>query len=73
MKLIRKILIFFARIILSSRYQIKITNPEILKNAKQSLILPNHVALVDPIILVSYLSKYTFLSPLASRKFYDKK
>jgi 1-acyl-sn-glycerol-3-phosphate acyltransferase len=44
-----------------------------LKYDGPSLIFPNHVALVDPMILTSFFSKYTNISPLASRKFYDKK
>lgn len=35
------------------------------------MILPNHVALVDPRLLLSFLGKYTSVSPVASEKYYN--
>jgi long-chain-fatty-acid--[acyl-carrier-protein] ligase len=35
------------------------------------LLLPNHVALVDPRILLSQLGKYKTISPVASEKYYN--
>ncbi len=67
-----KITTFLLRWILSSRYKIELKNPEILKYDGPSLIFPNHVALVDPIIIYSFLHPYVKLNPLASKKYYDK-
>jgi len=68
----KSLLIFLARLVLKTRYKVKLENPEILKYDGPSLIFPNHVALVDPMIVYSFLYPYVKLSPLASRKYYDK-
>lgn len=67
-----KILLFLARGILSLRYKVLLSNHEILKHDWPILLLPNHVALVDPRIIVSFLWKYLKVSPVASEKYYNK-
>ena len=42
-----------------------------MKHDGPLLILPNHVALIDPRIVLSQLGKYRNISPLASEKFYN--
>lgn len=66
-----KIILFFVRRILSLRYKVKITWADILKHDWPVLILPNHVALVDPRIIVSFLWRYLSVSPVASEKYYN--
>jgi hypothetical protein len=34
-------------------------------------LLPNHIALVDPRILISYLGQYIIASPVASENYYN--
>lgn len=57
--------------ILSLRYKITIKGAEQLKNSTPVLILPNHPALVDPIILLSHIYKYSNAIPVISSAFYD--
>lgn len=67
-----KIVLFLVRRILSLRYKIKITWEQHLNHDGPVLILPNHVALVDPRIIISFLWKYLNVSPVASEKYYNK-
>ena len=67
-----KLILFIFRFFLSLRYKIKITWSENLKHNWPILLLPNHVALVDPEILIVFLWKYLDISPLASEKYYNK-
>ncbi|MCK9225078.1 MAG: AMP-binding protein [Candidatus Muirbacterium halophilum] len=55
-----KFLLFIARILLSLRYKVKISGiDEVLnKGNKGILLLPNHPALMDPIILLCYIFPY---------------
>lgn len=66
-----KILAFKLRLLLRLRYKISIKGSEILQNNSPVLFLPNHQALVDPIILLSQIYRYTTASPVISEKFYD--
>jgi 1-acyl-sn-glycerol-3-phosphate acyltransferase len=65
-------LVSLFKLALISRYKIEIKNSEILKYDGPSLVLPNHVALIDPVIVYVFLFPYVSLLPLASRKYYDK-
>ncbi len=67
-----KIILFLVRLIHSLRYRVKISWEENLEHSWPLLILPNHVALVDPRILISFLGKYVSVSPVASEKYYNK-
>ncbi|MCP4522739.1 MAG: 1-acyl-sn-glycerol-3-phosphate acyltransferase, partial [Candidatus Gracilibacteria bacterium] len=67
-----KILLFIARRILSLRYSVSIQGTEKLSHEGPILLLSNHVALVDPRILISFLGKYIPVSPVASEKYYNK-
>ncbi|MCD5380335.1 1-acyl-sn-glycerol-3-phosphate acyltransferase [Candidatus Gracilibacteria bacterium] len=67
-----KIILFLVRRILSLRYSVDLKGVENLKHAGPVLILPNHVALVDPRIIISFLGKYLNVSPVASEKYYNK-
>ncbi len=66
-----KIIIFLYRFFLSRRYNVEIQNSELLKHDGPILLLPNHVALIDPQILMSFFNPYLSLSPVASEKFFN--
>jgi len=66
-----KLIILIYKFFLSRRYKIEIKNSEILKHNWPILLLPNHVALVDPQILMVFLNKYLKLSPVASELFFN--
>lgn len=58
--LLKSLLVFFGKLLLSLRYKIKIKGMENIyqKGNKKIIFLPNHIALNDPIILCGYLYKY---------------
>ncbi len=65
------IIVRFLLAVLSLRYKLHIKGLEHLEKDKAHLIMPSHVALVDPILLYCVLRKKVSLRPLATRKFYD--
>ena len=67
-----KIVLWIVRIILSLRYKVSVTWEEHLKHDGPVFILPNHVALIDPRVLLSTLSEYIKVSPVASELYYNK-
>lgn len=67
-----KIILLLVRKILSLRYRVTLKGVENLNHDGPVLILPNHVALVDPRIIISFLGKYLNVSPVASEKYYNK-
>ncbi|MCG8581631.1 MAG: AMP-binding protein [Bacteroidales bacterium] len=64
---------FFAllRFVLSSRYRVKVKGGEILKKKGAKLILPNHQAIIDPILLFAHLYKYNSAVPVMLSSYYD--
>lgn len=69
--LLSKILAFIIRWILRSRYSVSIKGADIVQKNGPVLFLPNHQALTDPIILMSYVYKFSSVSPVISEKYYD--
>lgn len=67
-----KIILIFTKFFLSFRYKVNLVWKENLLHNWPVLILPNHVALVDPQILIVFLWKYLKVSPLASEAYYKK-
>jgi len=67
-----KIILYIAKLILSLRYKVKIKWQGNLKHNWPVLLLPNHIALIDPQILIVFLGKYLNVSPVASEKYYNK-
>ena len=65
-----KIIILIYKFFLARRYKVEIKNTELLKHNWPILLLPNHVALIDPQILMTFLYSYLKLSPVASEKFF---
>ena len=61
----------FTRLLLSLRYNVSMKGTEVLKDTMPILILPNHQALIDPIILMSQIYRYSLAIPVISSTFYD--
>jgi 1-acyl-sn-glycerol-3-phosphate acyltransferase len=66
-----KIIAFKVRFLLRFRYKIRVKGLEVLQNNSPLFILPNHQALIDPVILVSHLYRYTTVTPVISEKYFD--
>jgi 1-acyl-sn-glycerol-3-phosphate acyltransferase len=66
-----KILAFKIRLLLRFRYKISIKGSEILLNNSPVLFLPNHQALIDPIILLSHIYRFSTATPVVSEKYFN--
>jgi 1-acyl-sn-glycerol-3-phosphate acyltransferase len=66
-----KILAFKVRMLLRFRYKISIKGSEILQNNSPVLFLPNHQALVDPIIILSHVYRFSTATPVVSEKYFN--
>ena len=60
----------FFRFFLKRRYKVIFVNEEIIKGSEAKIFLPNHPALIDPIILSSYIYKYHHIAPVITAKYY---
>ncbi len=69
--LLSKILAFKIRLMLRIRYRISIKGSEILQNSSPILFLPNHQGLIDPIILLSQIYRFSTATPVMSEKYFD--
>ena len=69
--LLSKILAFKVRILLRVRYRIRIKGSEIFEKNAPLFILPNHQALIDPVILLSQIYRFSQATPVISEKYYD--
>ena len=68
---IAKFLFAVLRMILRSRYQVSVKGEEVLRNGKATLILPNHQAIMDPILLFAWLYRYTSAVPVMLASYFD--
>lgn len=66
-----KILALKIRLLLRFRYKISIHGLEIIRKNSPILYLPNHQALIDPIILISHIYRFSTVAPVISEKYYD--
>lgn len=66
-----KVYFWKLRLFFSLRYRVSVKGTEALKRVAPILILPNHPALIDPILLTSYLFKYTTAVPVITSAYYD--
>jgi len=66
-----KLIAFKSRVLVRTRYRIVIKGSEVFQNNSPKLILPNHPALVDPIILLSQIYRFSTATPVISEKYYD--
>jgi len=69
--LFSKILAFNIRLLLRIRYTIKVKGFEILQKNSPILFLPNHQALIDPVILLSQIYRFSTATPVISEKYFD--
>ena len=69
--ILSKILAFKIRLLLRIRYRISIKGSEIIQNNSPVLFLPNHQALIDPIILLSQIYRFSTATPVISEKYFD--
>lgn len=66
-----KITAFITRRLLSLRYSVSITNIDLIKSDKTKLFLPNHKAIIDPLLIGSQLIKYKLVSTAVSDAYYN--
>ncbi|TRX70446.1 AMP-binding protein [Carboxylicivirga sp. M1479] len=66
-----KIIFAIVRFVLSARYRVTVKGTDLLKNNETKLFLPNHQALMDPILLFAHLHKYTTAVPVILSSYYD--
>jgi acyl carrier protein len=66
-----KILAFKIRLLLRVRYKIQIKGSEVLQNNSPVLFLPNHQALIDPIILFSQIYRFSSATAVIGEKYFD--
>ena len=64
-------LAFFVRSVLKLRYKVTFVGTDIIKKESTLLLLPNHQALVDPLILISNIYPYVMVSPAITSSYYD--
>jgi long-chain-fatty-acid--[acyl-carrier-protein] ligase len=69
--LLSKILAFKVRILLRVRYKIVVKGSEVFRKNSPLFILPNHQALIDPVILLSQIYRFSQATPVISEKYYD--
>ena len=68
---IPKLIAVVARFILRTRYKIKISGSELMETKQPILFLPNHQALIDPVIILGYIHKYSSVRPAITSKYFD--
>ncbi len=70
-KAIAKLIFLFGRIVLSIRYKVSLEGIRDIDKNKPILFLPNHQAVVDPMILVSFLYPHKNVVPMITSSYYD--
>jgi len=69
--LFSKSIAFTIRLLLRSRYKISVKGSDIFRDNSPAFILPNHQALIDPLILVSHIYRFSTVTPVMSEKYFD--
>ena len=69
--ILSKLLAFKIRLLLRFRYRISLQGSEIVQNNSPVLFLPNHQALIDPVILLSQIYRFSTATPVVSEKYFD--
>lgn len=64
-------LAFIFRLLLSLRYKVEIKGSEQVNKNTAVLFLPNHQAMIDPVILLSYIYTFSTATPVISEKYFD--
>lgn len=63
-------LFFLVRSLLSLRYRVSFRGDEVFDTSSSVIVFPNHPALVDPMLLVSYIGKKKILSPVMTETYF---
>lgn len=58
------------RCVIGLRYKITFSGMELFDDKRPVIVFPNHPALVDPMILVSYIAKKKILSPVMTETYF---
>ena len=66
-----KLMVRLLRWLLSFRYKVEIKGIDLLNNEQTFLIMPSHVALVDPIIIYAFLRGKVKFHLVVTRAYYD--
>lgn len=66
-----KVFFSFVRALLSLRYKVEVRGGDELSKNNIKFLLPNHQAIMDPILLFSHLYKYTTAVPVVTATYYD--
>ncbi len=67
-----KFIFFTGRVILALRYNVKLKGTDILKkNDNPVLFLPNHQAIVDPMLFMTQTYRHTICVPVVTSGYYD--
>lgn len=69
--LFSKVLAFKIRLLLRLRYRISIKGEEVIRTDAPVLYLPNHPAMIDPVILLSEIYRFSSAIPVISESYYD--
>ena len=69
--LFSKILAFKLRLLLRLRYRIILKGTEIISADRPVLYLPNHPAMIDPVMLLSQIFRFSSAIPVISEHYYD--
>ena len=76
-KILIKILSFILRLIFRVRYKVKVEGldkiQKLLKSNKPVVILPNHPAMTDPLLVYSILGQTCPIKPIMDERFYHQK
>jgi 1-acyl-sn-glycerol-3-phosphate acyltransferase len=66
-----KLIARFLRRLLKFRYKVEIEGLDLLDQENTYLVMPSHIALVDPILMYAFLRQKLRLHPVATRRFYN--
>lgn len=65
------ILFSLFRSLLSLRYRIQLENFSLFETDAPIVVFPNHPALIDPIIVTSFIGKKKILSPVMTESYFN--
>jgi len=68
---IAQFIFLLGRLMLSMRYKVKLSNLSCIDKNKPVLFLPNHQAVVDPMLLVSFVYPHKNVVPVITSTYYD--
>jgi len=66
-----KVIMFIGRKVLSLRYRVTVKGAEILESSSPLFILPNHQALIDPMLLMCHIYRNSKAIPVIISDYYD--